>query len=37
VRKDEVSYLARQVFLSPFPAELMLRNHVSPPSSAAAN
>jgi len=28
VRKYEVSYLARQVFLSPFPAELMLRNHV---------
>jgi len=36
VRKYEVSYLARQVFLSPFPAELMLRNHVSLPSSAAA-
>jgi uncharacterized protein YbgA (DUF1722 family)/uncharacterized protein YbbK (DUF523 family) len=28
VRKYEVSYLARQVFLSPYPAELMLRNHV---------
>lgn len=27
VRKHQVSYLARQVFLSPFPAELMLRNH----------
>jgi uncharacterized protein YbgA (DUF1722 family) len=29
VRKYEVGYLARQVFLSPYPAELMLRNHVS--------
>lgn len=28
VRKFEVAYLARQVFLSPYPAELMLRNHV---------
>jgi uncharacterized protein YbgA (DUF1722 family)/uncharacterized protein YbbK (DUF523 family) len=28
VRKFEVSYLSRQVFLSPYPAELMLRNHV---------
>jgi uncharacterized protein YbgA (DUF1722 family)/uncharacterized protein YbbK (DUF523 family) len=28
VRKYEVTYLARQVYLSPFPAELMLRNHV---------
>lgn len=28
VRKYEVGYLARQVFLSPYPAELMLRNHV---------
>ena len=36
VRKYEVRYLARQVFLSPFPAELMLRNHVSLPVSAAA-
>jgi len=36
VRKYEVSYLARQVFLSPFPAELMLRNHVSLAGSAAA-
>jgi uncharacterized protein YbgA (DUF1722 family) len=28
VRKYEVGYLSRQVFLSPYPAELMLRNHV---------
>lgn len=28
VRKFEVRLLARQVFLSPYPAELMLRNHV---------
>lgn len=28
VRKYEVNYLARQVYLSPYPAELMLRNHV---------
>ncbi|MBI5543998.1 MAG: DUF523 and DUF1722 domain-containing protein [Deltaproteobacteria bacterium] len=28
VRKYEVAYLQRQVFLSPYPAELMLRNHV---------
>jgi uncharacterized protein YbgA (DUF1722 family)/uncharacterized protein YbbK (DUF523 family) len=28
VRKYEVGYLARQAFLSPYPAELMLRNHV---------
>lgn len=28
VRKHGVGYLARQVFLSPYPAELMLRNHV---------
>lgn len=28
VRKYEVAYLARQVFLSPYPAELMLRNQV---------
>ncbi len=28
VRKHRVPYLARQVFLSPYPAELMLRNHV---------
>lgn len=28
VRKYEVAYLARQVFLNPHPAELMLRNHV---------
>jgi len=28
VRKYGVSYLARQVFLNPHPAELMLRNHV---------
>lgn len=28
VRKYGVAYLARQVFLSPYPAELMLRNHV---------
>jgi uncharacterized protein YbgA (DUF1722 family)/uncharacterized protein YbbK (DUF523 family) len=28
VRKYDVDYLARQVFLSPYPAELMLRNHV---------
>lgn len=28
VRKYQVSYLARQVFLNPYPAELMLRNHV---------
>ena len=27
VRKYQVAYLARQVFLSPYPAELMLRNH----------
>jgi len=27
VRKYEVDYLARQVFLAPYPAELMLRNH----------
>jgi uncharacterized protein YbgA (DUF1722 family)/uncharacterized protein YbbK (DUF523 family) len=31
VRKYQVSYLARQVFLSPFPAELMLRNHTALP------
>jgi uncharacterized protein YbgA (DUF1722 family) len=37
VCKYQVGYLARQVFLSPFPAELMLRNHVSLPSSAAAS
>jgi uncharacterized protein YbgA (DUF1722 family)/uncharacterized protein YbbK (DUF523 family) len=36
VRKYQVSYLARQVFLSPFPAELMLRNHV-PLASAASS
>ena len=35
VRKYAVSYLARQVFLAPFPAELMLRKHVSFPSAAA--
>jgi uncharacterized protein YbgA (DUF1722 family)/uncharacterized protein YbbK (DUF523 family) len=35
VRKYEVGYLSRQVFLSPYPAELMLRNHVS--LSAAAS
>jgi uncharacterized protein YbgA (DUF1722 family) len=29
VRNYEVGYLSRQVFLSPYPAELMLRNHVS--------
>jgi uncharacterized protein YbgA (DUF1722 family) len=28
VRKYDVAYLARQVFLNPHPAELMLRNHV---------
>ena len=28
VRKYEVAYLARQVFLNPHPVELMLRNHV---------
>lgn len=28
VRRHGLSYLARQVFLSPYPAELMLRNHV---------
>jgi len=28
VRKYEVAYLSRQVFLNPHPAELMLRNHV---------
>jgi uncharacterized protein YbgA (DUF1722 family)/uncharacterized protein YbbK (DUF523 family) len=28
VRKYEAHYLERQVFLSPYPAELMLRNHV---------
>ncbi len=28
VRKYEVTYLARQVYLNPHPAELMLRNHV---------
>jgi uncharacterized protein YbgA (DUF1722 family) len=28
VRKYDVSYLARQVFLDPHPVELMLRNHV---------
>ncbi len=28
VRKYQVTYLARQVFLSPYPAELLLRNHV---------
>jgi uncharacterized protein YbgA (DUF1722 family)/uncharacterized protein YbbK (DUF523 family) len=28
VRKYEVKYLARQVYLSPYPAELLLRNHV---------
>ena len=28
VRKYDVDYLARQVFLSPYPAELMLHNHV---------
>jgi uncharacterized protein YbgA (DUF1722 family)/uncharacterized protein YbbK (DUF523 family) len=28
VRKYEVAYLARQVYLSPYPAELMLRNQV---------
>jgi uncharacterized protein YbgA (DUF1722 family)/uncharacterized protein YbbK (DUF523 family) len=28
VRKYDVAYLARQVYLSPYPAELMLRNHV---------
>jgi len=28
VRKYDVPYLARQVFLNPHPAELMLRNHV---------
>jgi hypothetical protein len=34
VRKYEVSYQARQVFLCPFPAELMLRNHVSLPATS---
>jgi uncharacterized protein YbgA (DUF1722 family)/uncharacterized protein YbbK (DUF523 family) len=33
VRKYQVSYLARQVFLSPFPAELMLRNHTALPTA----
>lgn len=28
VRKHRIEYLVRQVFLSPYPAELMLRNHV---------
>jgi uncharacterized protein YbgA (DUF1722 family) len=28
VRKYDVAYLARQVFLNPHPVELMLRNHV---------
>ncbi|GAB4239943.1 MAG: DUF523 and DUF1722 domain-containing protein [Deltaproteobacteria bacterium] len=28
VRKYEVAYLSRQIYLSPYPAELMLRNHV---------
>lgn len=28
VRKHRIPYLSRQVFLSPYPAELMLRNHV---------
>ncbi len=28
VRKFDVAYLSRQAFLSPYPAELMLRNHV---------
>jgi uncharacterized protein YbgA (DUF1722 family)/uncharacterized protein YbbK (DUF523 family) len=28
VRKYQVEYLARQAFLNPYPAELMLRNHV---------
>jgi uncharacterized protein YbgA (DUF1722 family)/uncharacterized protein YbbK (DUF523 family) len=28
IRKYDVSYLARQVFLNPHPVELMLRNHV---------
>jgi hypothetical protein len=28
VRKHQVEYLARQDYLSPYPAELMLRNHV---------
>jgi uncharacterized protein YbgA (DUF1722 family) len=28
VRKYDVAYLARQVFLHPHPVELMLRNHV---------
>jgi uncharacterized protein YbgA (DUF1722 family)/uncharacterized protein YbbK (DUF523 family) len=28
VRKYRIAYLARQVFLNPHPAELMLRNHV---------
>jgi uncharacterized protein YbgA (DUF1722 family) len=36
VRKYEVGYLSRQVFLSPFPAELMLRNHVSLASAASS-
>lgn len=28
IRKHDVTYLSRQVFLSPHPVELMLRNHV---------
>lgn len=28
VRKYGVAYLARQIFLAPYPEELMLRNHV---------
>jgi uncharacterized protein YbgA (DUF1722 family) len=28
VRKYDVAYLARQVFLNPHPVERMLRNHV---------
>jgi len=28
VRKYDVAYLKRQVFLNPHPVELMLRNHV---------
>jgi uncharacterized protein YbgA (DUF1722 family) len=28
VRRQDVSYLAEQVYLSPHPKELMLRNHV---------
>lgn len=35
VRKYQVSYLSRQVFLSPFPAELMLRNHTALPTTPA--